>query len=148
MSVFLGSAGKESACNVGDLGSTSGLGRSPGEGKSYPLQYSELENPMDCIVHGVAKSWTWLSDFHFHLWESRAFLLAQMVKNLPAMRETQVQSLGWEDPLEKGMATHSSIPAWRIPWTEEPGGLQSNGVTKSWIRLSDWHFNFQFFQAE
>ena len=50
-----------------------------------------------------------------------------MVKNLPAMEETQVQSLGWEDPLEKGMATHSSILAWRIPWTEEFGGLQSMG---------------------
>ena len=50
-----------------------------------------------------------------------------MVKNLPAMQETWVQSLGWEDPLEKGMATHSSILAWRIPWTEEPGGLQSMG---------------------
>ena len=48
-----------------------------------------------------------------------------MVKNLPAMQETQVQSLGQEDPLEKGMGTHSSILAWRIPWTEEPGGLQS-----------------------
>ena len=48
-----------------------------------------------------------------------------MVKNLLAMQETQVQSLGQEIPLEKGMATHSSIPAWRIPWTEEPGGLQS-----------------------
>ena len=48
-----------------------------------------------------------------------------MVKHLPTMWETQVQSLGWEDPLEKGMATHSSLPAWRIPWTEEPGGLQS-----------------------
>ena len=48
-----------------------------------------------------------------------------MVKNPPAMRETRVRSLGQEDPLEKGMATHSSIPAWRIPWTEEPGGLQS-----------------------
>ena len=59
------SAGKESACNVGDLGSISGLGRSPGEGKGYPLQYSGLENSMDCIVHGVGKSWTWLSDFHF-----------------------------------------------------------------------------------
>ena len=47
-----------------------------------------------------------------------------MVKNLHAMQETQVQYLGWEDPLEEGMATHSSIPAWRIPWTEEPGGLQ------------------------
>ena len=50
-----------------------------------------------------------------------------MVKSLPAMRETQVQSLGGEDPLEKEMATHSSILAWRIPWTEEPGGLQATG---------------------
>ena len=48
-----------------------------------------------------------------------------VVKNLPAMQETRVQSLGWEDSLEKGMATHSSTLAWRIPWTEEPGGLQS-----------------------
>ena len=54
-------------------------------------------------------------------------LVAQMVKNLPAMQETQVQSLGQEDPLEKGMVTHSSILAWRMPWTEEPGGLQSMG---------------------
>ena len=54
-----------------------------------------------------------------------ASLMAQMVKNSPAMRETWVQSLGWEDPLEKGMATHSSILAWEIPWKEEPGGLQS-----------------------
>ena len=53
-----------------------------------------------------------------------------MVKNLPAMQETQVQSLGWEDPLEKGMATHSSILAWRIPWTEELGGLQSIGLKR------------------
>ena len=53
--------------------------------------------------------------------------MAQMVKNLPAMRETQVQSLGWEDPLEKEMAVHSIILAQRIPWTEEPGGLQSMG---------------------
>ena len=56
-----------------------------------------------------------------------ASLVAQTVKNLPAMWETWVQSLGWEDPLEEGMATHSSILAWRIPWTEEPGGLQSMG---------------------
>ena len=61
-----GSAGKESARNVGDLGSIPGLGRSPGEGKGYPLQYSGLENSMTCIVHGVAKSQTRLSDFHFH----------------------------------------------------------------------------------
>ena len=59
------SVGKESACNTGDPGSISGLGRSPGEGKGYPLQYSGLENSMDCIVHGVAKSWTGLSDFRF-----------------------------------------------------------------------------------
>ena len=53
--------------------------------------------------------------------------MAQMVKNLPIMQETQVQSLGQEDPLEKGIATHSGILAWRIPWTEEPGGSQSIG---------------------
>ena len=64
-----GSTGKESTCNVGDLGSISGLGRSPGEGKGHTLQYSGLENSMDCIVSGVTKSWTPLSSFHFHfLW--------------------------------------------------------------------------------
>ena len=88
---------KESAYDTGDLGSTPGLGRSPGEGIGYPLQYS---------------------------WAS---LVAQMVKNLPAMRETWVQSLGWDYPLEKRMATCSYILAWRIPWTEEPGGLLSMG---------------------
>ena len=60
-----GSAGKESACNVGNLGLFPGLGRSPGEGKGYPLQYFGLENSMDCIVHGLAKSQTRLSDFHW-----------------------------------------------------------------------------------
>ena len=73
-------------------------------------------------VHGVAKSQTRLSDFHFtslkgfelDIWAS---LVAQMVKNLPAMQETWVRSLDWEDPLEKGKATHSSNLAWRIPWT-------------------------------
>ena len=53
--------------------------------------------------------------------------VVQLVKNLPAVQEMQVQSLGWEDPLEKEMATHSSILAWKISWTEEPGGLQSTG---------------------
>ena len=61
-----GSAGKESACNAGDLGSIPGLGRCPGEGKCYPLQYPGLENSMDCRVRGVTKSRTRLSDFHFH----------------------------------------------------------------------------------
>ena len=60
-----GSAGKESACNVGDLGLVPGLGRSPGEGNGCPFQYSGLENSMDCIVHGVPKSWTQMSNFHF-----------------------------------------------------------------------------------
>ena len=75
-------------------------GSSPGEGTGYPLQCS---------------------------WAS---LVAQMTKNLPAMWEAWVGSLGWEDPLEEGMATHSSIQAWRIPWTEEPGGLQSVGLQR------------------
>ena len=79
------SLGKESSCNAGDPGLTPGSGRSAGEGKGYPLQY------------------TWAS------------LVAQMVKNLSAMWETWFQSLGWEDPLEKGKAIHSSILAWRIP---------------------------------
>ena len=57
--------------------------------------------------------------------------MAQLVKNPPTMQETKVQSLGWEDPLEKEMATHSRIHAWRIPWTEEPGGLQSMGLQES-----------------
>ena len=63
----------------------------------------------------------------FGVYLSSSSLVAQMVKNLPAMKETGVQSLGQEDTLEKGMATHSSILAWRIPWTEKPGGLQSTG---------------------
>ena len=68
-----------------------------------------------------------------------ASLVAQMVKNPPAMQETWVQSLGWEDPLEKEMATHSSILAWRIPWAEEPGGLQSKGsqrVGHNWVTFT------------
>ena len=60
-----GSTGKESACNVGNLGLIPGMGRSPGEGKGYPLQYTALENSMDYIVHGVAKSQTRLSNFHY-----------------------------------------------------------------------------------
>ena len=81
------SAGKESACNAGDPGSIPGSGRSFVEGIGYPIQYP------------------WVS------------LVTQLVKNLPAMWQTWVRPLGWEDPLEKGKATHSSILAWRIPWT-------------------------------
>ena len=64
-------------------------------------------------------------------------LVVEMVKNLPAMQKTWIQSLGQEDPLEKEMAAHSSILAWRIPWTEEPCGLQSMRSHKSWTPLSD-----------
>ena len=76
-----GLAGKDSACNVGDLGSVSGLVRSPGEGKDYPIQYSGLENSMDCRVHGVTKSWTQLSNFHF---DGLGFCLIISSNNLPA----------------------------------------------------------------
>ena len=74
-----------------------------------------------------------------------ASLVAQRVKHLPAMQETHVRSLGWEDPLEKEMATLSTVLAWRIPWTEELGGLQSTGSER--VGLSDFHFHFlPFFQ--
>ena len=89
------SVGKESTYNSGDPNSIPGLGRSAGEGIGYPLQCS---------------------------W---AFLGAQLVKTPLAMQETWVQSLGWEDPLEKSMVTHSSTLAWKIPWMEKPGRLQS-----------------------
>ena len=77
-----------------------------------------------------------------HSIELKASLVAQMVKNLPAMQETWVQSLGWEDPLEEGIATQSSILALRIPWTEEPGGLQST-ASQSWMQLSDLHYYYR-----
>ena len=89
-----GSVGKEPACNAGDSGSIPGLGRFPGEGTGYPLQCA---------------------------W---ACLIVQLVKNPPAMWETWVRYLGQEDLLEKGKATHSSVLAWRIPWTVESMGSQ------------------------
>ena len=105
---FLGSsAGKESTCNAGDPGLIPGSGRSPRERIGYPLQYS---------------------------WAS---LMAQMVKNPPAVWDTWVQSLRWEDPLEEGMATHSSILAWRIPMDREAWQTIVHGVAKSQTQLSD-----------
>ena len=104
------SAGKESACNAGDPGSISELGRSPGEGVGYPLQYS---------------------------WAS---LVTQLVNNLPVMKETWVQFLGQEDPLEKGMTTQSSILAWRIPMDRGAWRASVHGVAKSWTQLSNFHF--------
>ena len=69
--------------------------------------------------------------------------MAQIIKNLPARQETHVLSLGWEDPLEKGTATHSSILAWRIPWREEPGGLQSIGSKRVGHELVTKHTHIQ-----
>ena len=109
---------KESAHNAGDLGSIPGLKRSPGEGECYPLQHSGLENSSDCVRPRGRKESDSMSDlllFIYLLQYSCASLVAQLVKNLPAMWETWVRSLGWEDPLEKGKATHSCILAWRIP---------------------------------
>ena len=83
-------------------------------------------------VHGVAKSQTQLSNEHI----AYASLVAQTVKRLPAMQETQVRSLGQEDPLEKEMATHSSILAWEMPWTEEPGRLPSKGSQRVGHKLA------------
>ena len=79
-------------------------------------------------------------NFYFIKFYFRGFPAGSVVKNLPAMQETpetQIWSLGWEDPLEKEMATHSCILAWEIPWTEEPGGLQSMESQKSWTYLSN-----------
>ena len=78
----------------------------------------------------------------------RASLIAQLVKNLPAMQETQLRSLGQEDPLEKKIATHSSILTWRIPWTEEPGGLKSMGsqrVRHDFLPFSSRPYSFKLY---
>ena len=102
-----------------------------GEGNGNPVQCSCLENPRDggawwAAIYGVAQSWTWLKRLSSSSSRStRTSLEAQAVKCLPTMWETQVQSLGQEDLLEKEMAIHSSILAWKIPWMEEPGRLQS-----------------------
>ena len=102
-----GSADKESACSARDPSLIPGSGRPPGEGRGCPLQYS---------------------------WAS---LVAQMVKNPPAMQETWVRTLGWEDSLEEGMATHSSILAQRIPMDGRAWRAIVHGVTKSQTGLSD-----------
>ena len=118
------SVGKESACNAGDPGLIPRLGRSPGlDGREsgWTLGVGDGQGGLVCCdLWGRKESDTtewlnWLTD-----WPTPVFLgfpVAQLVKNLPAMWDTWVRSLGWEDPLEKGKATHSSTLAWRIPWT-------------------------------
>ena len=98
---------------------------------TYFLDFSFLSTSITCLVS--YEEWLWIGFPIRRQWVS---LIAQLVKNPPAMQETPVQPLGWEDPLEKGKATHSSILAWRIPWTKQ--------ITKSWTRLSNFHFHFYY----
>ena len=92
-----GSAGKESACSVGDLGLIPGLGRSPGEGNSYPLQYSGLENSMDCKVHGVSKSQTRLRGFHFHC-SFNCVWIQPRTRQMSSMYSRGLESIFWHGP--------------------------------------------------
>ena len=123
--VFLGFpcglAGKESACNAGDLGWEDPLEK----GKSTHSSVLAWRIPWTVyIVHGVAKSQTQLSEFHFHVYIRVG---SDCKESRSPVQQTQVLSLGGEDPLEEELSTHSSILAWRIPWTEAPGGPQSTG---------------------
>ena len=100
----------------------------PGRLQSLGSQESDTtERLRDASMHTLKSSLD-------SLWAS---LVAQSVKNTPVVQETWVRSLGWKDPLEKEMATHSSVLAWKISWTQEPGGLQSMRVSKNQARLSD-----------
>ena len=117
-----GSAVKESACNVGDLGLIPGLGRSPGEGNGYPLQYSDLENSMDCIVHGVGKSRTRLSNFHSH---QNQVLFLEVSPNLPA------QNLGYGKVLITPLC-----PTLCDPMDCSPPGSLIYGISQA--RILEW----------
>ena len=120
---------------------------------AWKISQVEESGGLPSTVHGAAKSWTRLS-MHMPLGEVKGVGRGQQrkdlqyskrvdtVKNLPVMQETRVQSLGWEDPLEKGMAIHSSILAWRIPWREKPGRLQFMGsqrVRHGWVINTHTH---------
>ena len=133
--VFLGFPGgldgKESACNAGDLGSTPGLGRSPGEGTGYPLQHSCLENPHGQRRLAGYSPWGHKEpDTTERPTSSWASSVSQLVKNLPAnaghARDTG-STPGWEVSLEEEMTTHSSILVWKIPRTEESVRIQPMG---------------------
>ena len=127
MGLPCGSAGKESACSVGDLSSIPELGRSPGEGKGYPLQYSGLKSSIDCIVHGVTKSWTWLSNFHFLLSYLESFFLMCVYIDSWFVVTSSVQSLS----RVRLFATHESQHA-RPPCPSPTPAVHSNSCTSSW----------------
>ena len=119
-----GSAGKESTCNVGDLGSTPGLGRSPADGNGYPLQYPGLDNSMDCIVPGVAKSQTRLSDFHSFTHSSDwGFPGSSVVKNSPTNKADLGSVPGWGGSPGGGHGNPLQYPCLENPMA---GKLQSH----------------------
>ena len=121
-----GSAGKESSCNVGDLGSIPGLGRSPGEGKGNPLQYSGLDNSKDCINHGVRKSRTRLSDFHTHPQSSsklRLFLHIEKMSSFLFMLIIYILDY-LECKSRKSRNTWSNRQIW--PWNREWSRAKAN----------------------
>ena len=147
-----GSAGKESGCKAADPGSIPGLGRSPGEGKGYPLQYSDLENSTDCIDHGVTKSQTWPSDFHYHdlcslaalywLWvrlyarfnatysESITLSLAEVWGSPSTL--TDVLSIWWEQAARRHSRKVSGGGRWALWHHSDPSVPLLKGLTCGW----------------
>ena len=107
-----GLAGKESACNAGDLGSIPRLRRSPAEGKDYPLQYSGLENSMGCIVHGIANCWTRLSDFHFHF--SRFFGLSNNQIDIRQINKRRIHLITYLPGPHKDNETQEQVRQLRL----------------------------------
>ena len=134
-----------SCCRAQALGTQASVAVARERSRSTTCRTFPNQGLNSCPLH-------WLTDSYplYHQGSPKGFKvcswhLAPRIKHLPAMQETRVWSLGWEDPLEKEMATHSSILAWRIPWTEEPGGLQSTGSQRA---RHDWasslHFTFNY----
>ena len=127
-----GSDGKESACNAGDLGSIPGLGRPPGEGNGYPLHYSGLENFMDCIVHGVAKSWSWLSDSLLRMGESGKWV-AELLE-LEYYREIWKQEAVFRVRCLKLWWWRKLPSLTRLPWLCQGNERRSEGRIDPWRR--------------
>ena len=160
---LIGLDSKESACNAGDMGLIPGSGRCPGEGNGNPLQYSFLGNSMDRGAGQanspqgrkqsdmtdrltLSLSFNMMKASNHHL-RTEELWMYNLNKSegiyIATMEETRVLFLGGEDPLEKEMTTHSSILAWRIPWTVEPGRLQSMGWQESDITQQLNHHHIQ-----
>ena len=133
-----GSAGKESACNVGDLGLIPGLGRSPGEENGYPLQYSDLENFMNCIVHRVAKSRTRLRDFHFHF----SCMCCKQRYNF----SEQGRSLSFRNMISIYTVSRRSPCRPSVSYSARPDG--GNGASHGCIYPLSWSLEMEFQEQE